>query len=289
MQFFLKRGWNMIAALRSIADTPLPPSGRLWFTQLDVTNSGSIEAAVDAARPIVVSVNIAGAGMWNALEGSLMNDVRRLFATNTLGTIAITQAVLPQFMARRAGIVVNISSAVTLAPFPLLSLYEASKAAVNAPTETLLVELAQFGMQARVVVPGRVLSTLLQDNSATHGGKGSLSPTRGPVSGVEAAVAQDHPDTRCGRGDLVGGNPSFLPDAPSHWCRCRRDGGGRGEGAAACTPRERRDKAITAAAFDIDDPETWSLSETAWEGGSLRCWNRFFGYRPRLFSLLRSR
>ena len=61
-----------------------------------------------------------------------------------MGTIAVTQAVVPQFRQRKAGVIVNVTSSVTLKPHRLLSVYSASKAAVNAFTESLALELAKF-------------------------------------------------------------------------------------------------------------------------------------------------
>ena len=70
---------------------------------------------------------------------------RDVFETNTLGTIAVTQAVLPGLRERRAGVIVNVTSSVTLRPLHLLSVYTASKAAVNAFTESLALELEECG------------------------------------------------------------------------------------------------------------------------------------------------
>jgi short-subunit dehydrogenase len=82
-----------------------------------------------------------------------------------LGTIAMTQAVLPQMRERRAGVVVNVTSSVTLRSLPLLSVYTGSKAAVNAFTESLALELAPFDVRARLVLPGRAPSTSFGDNA----------------------------------------------------------------------------------------------------------------------------
>ena len=60
---------------------------------------------------------------------------------------------------RRAGVIVNISSSTTIKPLPLLSVYRASKAAVNALTESAALEFADFGIRARVVVPGSAPGT----------------------------------------------------------------------------------------------------------------------------------
>ena len=152
---FLDRGWTVLATMRQPREDVLPPSDRLRVVALDVTNPASIGQVVAAAGPIDVLVNNAGIGWLNALEGTPMAAARELFETNTLGTIAMTQAVLPQFRERRSGVIVNVSSSVTLRPLPLLSVYTASKAAVNAFTESLALELEQFGVRVRLVLPGR--------------------------------------------------------------------------------------------------------------------------------------
>jgi short-subunit dehydrogenase len=65
--------------------------------------------------------------------------------------MAMTRAVLPQFRQRKAGVVVNVTSSVTLKPLPLLSVYTASKAAVNAFTQSLALELQQFNVRVSLV------------------------------------------------------------------------------------------------------------------------------------------
>src|SRR5690606_7042255 len=100
------------------------------------------EEALTAAGEIDVLVNNAGIGWLNALEGTSDAVIRRLFETNTFGTMAMCRAVLPQMRERGAGVIVNVSSSVTLKPLALLSAYTASKAAVNAFTASLAEEVA---------------------------------------------------------------------------------------------------------------------------------------------------
>lgn len=158
-RLFLERGWDVIATMRSPRPDLLPASDRLKLIALDVTDAGSINRAVAEAGPVDVLVNNAGAGLMAALEGTSLGAVRDLFALNTFGTIAMAQAVLPGFRARRSGTIVNVSSAVTLKPHPLLSVYTASKAAVDAFTQDLALELEPFGVSVRLVVPGRAPET----------------------------------------------------------------------------------------------------------------------------------
>ena len=149
-RYFLDRDWNVVATMRTLAQDILPRSDRLRVIALDVTDPDSIRHAVEAAGPIDVLVNNAGIGLLGALEGTSMASVRAIFDANTLGTIAMTQAVLPQFRQRKAGVIVNVTSSVTLVPLPLLSVYTASKAAVNAFTESLALELEQFNVRAHL-------------------------------------------------------------------------------------------------------------------------------------------
>ena len=165
---FLARDWHVVATMRTPRDDVLPPSERLRVLALDVTDPESIRQAVEAAGPIAVLVNNAGFGVASPAELTPMAAVREVFETNTFGTIALTQAVLPQFRQRRAGVVVNVTSSVTLKAMPLIAAYRASKAAVNAFTESMAIELEQFGVRARLVLPGRSPETRFGDNARAH-------------------------------------------------------------------------------------------------------------------------
>jgi NAD(P)-dependent dehydrogenase (short-subunit alcohol dehydrogenase family) len=162
---FLERDWNVIATMRTPRADLLPPSPRLRVLALDVTDARSISQAIEAAGPIDVLVNNAGIGMLGALEGTSMETARDVFETNTLGTIALTQAVLPQFRQRKAGVIVNVTSSVTLKSLPMLSVYTASKAAINAFTESLALELQQFNIRVNLVLPGRAPETRFGENA----------------------------------------------------------------------------------------------------------------------------
>lgn len=126
------RGWNVVATMRQPRADLFPVSDRLCLVALDVTDDAIIAAAIDEAGPIDVLVNIAGFGLFGALEASLLAKIRAVYATNTLGTIAMTQAVIPQMRERSAGIIVNVTSSATLAPFPLAAAHTGSKTAIQA-------------------------------------------------------------------------------------------------------------------------------------------------------------
>ena len=197
-RFFLDRDWDVIATMRQPRPDVLTRSGRLRLLPLDVADTDSIDRAIEAAGPIDVLVNNAGIGWLNALEGTPMAAARELFETNTLGTIAMTQAVLPRMREARAGVIVNVSSSVTLKSLPLLSVYTGSKAAVNAFTASLALELEPFGIRARVVLPGRAPDTRFGDNARARMTDGFPDAYADIVQRVFAGWQQDGPVTRAG-------------------------------------------------------------------------------------------
>ncbi|MDZ5698969.1 SDR family oxidoreductase [Chelativorans sp. M5D2P16] len=162
---FIDQGWSVVATMRSPREDVLPASDRLRILQLDVTERDAISRAVEAAGPIDALVNNAGIGWMGPLEGTPEETIREIFDTNTFGTFEMTRAVLPQFRARGAGTIVNVSSSTTLKALPLLPIYTASKAAVNAFTECLALELEPFGIRTRLILPGQAPGTRFGANA----------------------------------------------------------------------------------------------------------------------------
>ncbi len=97
-----------------------------------------------------------------------MTTVREVFETNTFGMMAMTQAVLPQFRARKSGVVINVTSSATLAPMPLVAAYTASKAAIEGFTGSLAHELDAFNVRVKLVEPGYAPTTQFSQNSGSR-------------------------------------------------------------------------------------------------------------------------
>jgi NAD(P)-dependent dehydrogenase (short-subunit alcohol dehydrogenase family) len=181
-RYFLARDWTVIATMRTPDASLLRASPHLRVLPLDVTEADSIRKLIETAGPVDVLVNNAGIGLLGALEGISMDRVREVFETNTFGAMAMTQAVLPQMRERKAGVVINVTSSVTLKALPLLSVYTASKAAVNAFTASLALELEQFNVRVHLVLPGRAPTTSFGANAQPR--------MQGAIPEAYAAMAQ---------------------------------------------------------------------------------------------------
>ena len=162
---FHDQGWTVIATMRRPHEGVLPASDRICLLPLDVTSSDSIAVAIEAAGPIDVLVNNAGIGVVGAFEATPMSHIRKVFETNTFGVMAMTQAVIPQMRSRRSGVIVNVTSSVTLVPMPLAAAYTASKQAIEGFTGSLAHELGAFGVRAKLVEPGYAPTTRFSQNS----------------------------------------------------------------------------------------------------------------------------
>jgi len=164
-RYFLSKGWSVIATMRTPHEDVLPRSSSLRIVPLDVTDQESIAAAIEAAGPIDVLVNNAGIGVVGAFEATPLSHIRKIFETNTFGVMAMTQAVIPQMRERRSGVIVNVTSSTTLAPFPLAAAYTASKQAIEGFTGSLAHELGHFNIQVKLVEPGYAPTTRFAQNT----------------------------------------------------------------------------------------------------------------------------
>jgi NAD(P)-dependent dehydrogenase (short-subunit alcohol dehydrogenase family) len=130
----------------------------LEVVQLDMTDAASIRRAVGeivaANTTIYGLVNNGGIGLRGCLEDTTDEEVRQLFETNVVGTVAVTRAVLPHMRAAGRGRIVTITSVGGRISAFGVGLYCASKFAQEGLTEALWQEVGHFGIKAVIVEPG---------------------------------------------------------------------------------------------------------------------------------------
>jgi len=131
---------------------------RFWLTSLDLTNTASIRAAVEAAfghfGHIDVVVNNAGYALIGAAEEFTDDQLLHQLQTNLLGSIQVIRAALPHFRTQGEGRIVQMSSIGGQIATPGLSVYHASKWGIEGFLESIIAEVAPFGIQATIVEPG---------------------------------------------------------------------------------------------------------------------------------------
>jgi NAD(P)-dependent dehydrogenase (short-subunit alcohol dehydrogenase family)/fatty acid desaturase len=143
----------------------------LETVHLDVDDEGSIAECVreviGRAGRLDVLVNNAGIAVAGFFEDQSTAEVREQLQTNLLGAMQMTRAVLPHLRARGSGRIVNVSSIGGRVGSPGLSVYCASKFALNGFSEALRHELAGFGIEVTLVEPGTYPTDIFFDNRRT--------------------------------------------------------------------------------------------------------------------------
>lgn len=121
---------------------------------VDVTDEGSVRAAVDAIGQVDVLVNSAGVVGANAPLWEVdLAEWKRTFDVNVHGLFTVTKAVVPGMIARGWGRIVNIASIAGKEGNPNMSIYSSTKAAVIGLTKSLGKELAHTGVLANAIAP----------------------------------------------------------------------------------------------------------------------------------------
>lgn len=130
----------------------------LLAVRLDVTSVGEADVAVKAAVEqfgrVDVVVNSAGASFKGFFEEMSPRQVEQQLATNLLGPMNVTRAVLPVMRRQRSGHLIAISSGAGLVGFEYSSVYAASKFGLEGWMGALAQEVAPFGIHTTIVNPG---------------------------------------------------------------------------------------------------------------------------------------
>lgn len=160
-------GWATVAMLalgdaeilatgrRTVAPHGWPQSATIRYLSGDVTEPRFIDALAEEGRDVDVLVNAAGLLKHAPFLQSSPADWRRVFDTNVLSVMALSQGIARHMAARHRGQIIMLSSTFAhQSPPPCTFAYAASKHAVRALSDGLRVELAPYGIRICEVVPG---------------------------------------------------------------------------------------------------------------------------------------
>ena len=138
--------------------------------RFDVRDGEAVRRNIDAFASecggIDGLVNNAGVNVTGLLLDVKDEDVGAVFATNIGGTIACTRAVLPHMLRARRGAIVNVSSLAATRPSRGMSIYAATKGAIESFTRAVAVEYGRKGIRCHGVRPGAIDTELLAPSRA---------------------------------------------------------------------------------------------------------------------------
>ena len=163
-----KRGYDLILIARNgkllteLATSLMASTGRrVEAFPADLTNKEelrTVELRLRTDSSITALVNNAGFGGVSTLLDSNVDDMENMIDLNITALLRLTAAVLPGFVERKSGAIINISSIVAVNPELLNGVYSGTKAFVLNLTQSLHKEVADKGVQVQAVLPGATAS-----------------------------------------------------------------------------------------------------------------------------------
>ncbi len=172
----LAAGDNVVATGRNrdqIVATFKQYAERMLAVELDVSKELHAFAAVEAALArfdrIDVLVNNAGYGQFGLFEANTAEEIQQQYETNVFGTFHVARAVLPAMRRQRSGHIFNVSSMGGALGFPAAAVYCSTKFAVEGFSESLALDIADFGIHVTIVEPGFIRTDFLDTSSVRYG------------------------------------------------------------------------------------------------------------------------
>lgn len=161
VEYFSEKGWNVAATMRNTDNEELLdklPGVKLF--NLDVLCNSSIEEAISRIVKtfggIDVLVNNAGYAVIGPFEAADESQIIQQYSTNVIGLMRVIRIVLPLFREQNRGVIINNTSVAGRLSFPLFSLYNSTKWAVEGFSESLQYELRPFNIKVKLVEPGPI-------------------------------------------------------------------------------------------------------------------------------------
>ncbi|CAI5948059.1 unnamed protein product [Closterium sp. NIES-64] len=165
---FQRRGANVFATSRRVDTMKGLKEKGVNTLALDVTSEPSIQAAVKQITSqtgrVDVLVNNAGCGLPGPLAELPMARIKEVYDTNLFGALALSQAVFPYMHKQRSGRIINVSSVAGYTYRPFVGTYGSSKAAFNAVTNCMRVEMKPLGIGVVLVTPGYIRTNIFSKN-----------------------------------------------------------------------------------------------------------------------------
>ena len=176
---FAKEGINLgllgrtIENLEAVASELQTYGVKVSIAAADVSNMESVNSAVEKIRgelgPIEILVNNAGISKFGKFLEVDPEDWAKIIQVNVMGVYYVTRAVLPDMIEKNAGDIINISSTAGQKGAPVTSAYSASKAAVIALSESLMLEVRKQNIRVVTLTPSTIATDMAIELNLTDG------------------------------------------------------------------------------------------------------------------------
>ncbi|HSI78317.1 MAG TPA: SDR family oxidoreductase [Lunatimonas sp.] len=173
-EFLAKSGHKVYASMRNPKNSPqleeIAEKNNLPITilPLDVDHDASVKEAVtfilNKETGIDVLINNAGIDNVGPVEELPLEEIKKIMETNYFGTVRCIQAVLPSMRERKSGCIINVTSIAGKIYSNFHGPYSASKAAVEAFSESLAQEVKQFNIRVAIIQPGVIDTGIFYKN-----------------------------------------------------------------------------------------------------------------------------
>ncbi|UCZ69513.1 SDR family oxidoreductase [Bacillus pumilus] len=145
-----------IEKLTGVKEKIMSAGGVCHIVELDVSHLEDIDRAYQEVGAVDILVNNAGFGAFDLVEDASIEEMVSMFEVNVFGLIACTKKVIPEMKQRGHGHIINIASQAGKIATPKSAIYSASKHAVLGFSNSLRMELADFGIHVTTVNPGPI-------------------------------------------------------------------------------------------------------------------------------------
>lgn len=158
------------------------------FLEIDITNEQEVSKKL-SNLDIYGLVNNAGIANTKLLHEETYSNLSKIFNTNLLGSMNVSNAIIPNMIKNKSGKIINIASTLGYRPLSYVGAYSATKAALIQVTKSQSIELARFNICVNALAPGYILTDINKEQ--LEGDAGVLLKKKIPLKRFATAEELD--------------------------------------------------------------------------------------------------
>lgn len=158
------------------------------FLEIDITNEQEVNEKL-SSLDIYGLVNNAGIANTKLLHEETYSNLSKIFNTNLLGSMNVSNAIIPNMIKNKSGKIINIASTLGYRPLSYVGAYSATKAALIQVTKSQSIELARFNICVNALAPGYILTDINKEQ--LEGDAGVLLKKKIPLKRFATAEELD--------------------------------------------------------------------------------------------------